>query len=365
MQRVILHVDLDSFYASIEELRNKEIRGKPVVICVFSGRSADSGAVSTANYKARELGIRAGLPIAYAKRLAKDKDVTFLPMDIEYYRTVSERIMAILEEEADATQQVSIDEAYLDVTSRSDGSWEEALKIADRIKRRISAEEGLTCSIGIGPNKLVAKMASSFKKPDGLTVVRETEVQNFFENLPLVEIHGIGSKTAEALEKLGIRTTKELSSADAQILEAALGKTKARLLQDKALGIDESPVEPTEPQQISRIGTLKEDTENLETILQKIGELAVDMKGRIEKKKVTFRTISIITIDTTLKAQTKSETIKQTDDLETILRVARSLLKIFFEDNPGKKLRRVGIRVSNLMRKEDREVPGSLDKFLN
>jgi DNA polymerase IV (DinB-like DNA polymerase) len=365
MQRVILHVDLDSFYASVEELRNKEIKGKPVVICVFSGRSADSGAVSTANYKARELGIRAGMPIVFARRLAKDKDVAFLPMDIEYYRTVSERIMTILEEECDAIQQVSIDEAYLDVTVRSGGRWEEALKMAEEIKRRINEEEGLTCSIGMGPNKLVAKMASSFKKPDGLTIVREMQVQKFFENLSLSDIHGIGSKTAEALDELGIRTTKELASVDVKILEATFGKNKARLLQDKAQGIDASSVEQTEPQQISRIGTLKEDTDSLETILQKISELAADMKVKIEKKKVTFRTISIITIDTTLKAQTKSETLQQTDDLKTILRVARSLFEMFFEENPEKKLRRVGIRVSNLMRKEGREIPGSLDKFLN
>jgi len=308
MQRLIIHVDLDSFYASLEELRNTEIRGKPVVICVFSGRSAESGAVSTANYKARELEIRAGMPISLAKRLARNKDVVFLPYDIEYYRTVSERIMDLLEDEADALQQVSIDEAYLDVTERSIGIWENAEKIAEKIKNKIRQREGLTCSIGVGSNKLIAKMASKQKKPDGLTVVRDTEVKKFLEKLPVSELHGIGDKTTKTLNQLGIRTVNELASFDLHILEEKFGKNKAKLLQNKAQGIDDSPVKHEEIQQISRIGTLKEDTDNLEIAFEKIKELSIDVEKKLRKKKALFRTISIITVDTTLKTQTKGRT---------------------------------------------------------
>lgn len=365
MQRIVLHVDLDSFYASLEELRNPVVRGKAIVICVYSGRSADSGAVSTANYKARELGIRAGMPIVFAKRLAKDKDVVFLPNDIEYYRTVSERIMEFLEDEADAIEQASIDEAYLDVTKRSVDSWENAQKIAEEIKRRIRDQEGLTCSVGIGPNKLIAKMASGYKKPDGLTVIRDTQVTDFLSNLPISELYGIGDKTTEALNSLGIRTARELADFDTTTLEKMFGRNRARLLQDKAKGTDESPVQQEEAQQISRIGTLREDTDNLETIFEKLRELAADLKARIEKKNVVFRTVSIIAIEKDLKMQTKSETIRETDNSETLLSAARSLLERFLEENPGRKLRRVGIRVSHLVPKEKQKLPDGLDKYLS
>jgi DNA polymerase IV (DinB-like DNA polymerase) len=358
MERIILHIDLDSFYASLEELRHEEIRGKPVVICVFSGRSEDSGAVSTANYKARELGIKSGMPISLAKRIAKDKDVVFLPNDIEYYRKVSDRIMEILEEEADIFQQVSIDEAYLDVTKRSMKSWNNAKKIAERIKERIKEQEDLTCSIGVGSNKLVAKMASKHKKPDGLTIIKDTEVKKFFENLPVSKIHGIGGKTTKILDELGIKTSKELADFDINILEERFGENKAKLLVEKARGIDDSPVEQKERQQISRLATLKEDTNDIETIFERIKELATDMKKKIEKGEVSFRTVSIILIDTVLKTQTRNETIQLTNDLNSALPTIKSLLDNFLKENSDKKLRRVGIRVSNLVYKKEQKTLG-------
>jgi DNA polymerase IV (DinB-like DNA polymerase) len=358
MQRIILHIDLDSFYASIEELRHEEIRGKPVVICVYSGRSEDSGAVSTANYKARELGIQSGMPIIMAKRIAKDKDVVFLPYDIEYYRTVSDRIMEILEEESDIMQQVSIDEAYLDVTKKSIENWDNAKTIAERIKKKIKQQEGLTCSIGIGPNKLVAKMASKHQKPDGLTVIKDNEVKGFFDNLPVSKIHGIGGKTTEVLDELGIKNAIDLANSNVSVLEEKFGKNKAKLLLDKARGIDDSPVEPKERQQISRLGTLKEDTSDLEMIFEKIKELSIDMKKKIEKQKVSFRTVSIITIDTTLKTQTRSQTVEISNDLDSVLPIAKSLLQNFLQENSDKKLRRVGIRVSNLVYKKKQRTLG-------
>ncbi|MCJ7759761.1 DNA polymerase IV [Candidatus Bathyarchaeota archaeon] len=365
MQRIVLHVDLDSFYASLEELRNKQIQGKPIVVCVFSGRTEDSGAVSTANYRARELGIKAGMPIVFAKRLAKDKDVVFLPVDMDYYHAVSERIMEILEEETDIIQQVSIDEAYLDITGRSSGDWDNAQRIAEEIKRRIRAEEGLTCSIGIGPNRLLAKMASERKKPDGLTIVKESQVNDFLRELPVSDLHGVGDKTVEVLNELGIKTADGLATFDLLILVGKFGKNRAKMLQEKAQGIDDTPVEPREIQQISRIATLKEDTSDLETILEKLLELSTDMKDRIEKKQVVFRTVSIITIDTDLKLHTRGKTIKPTDDVSLLLETSRSLLEGFLEDNPGKKMRRVGMRVSNLACRADSRNLEGLDRYLD
>ena len=355
-----MHVDLDSFYASLEENRHRDIRGKPVVICVYSGRTEDSGAVSTSNYKARELGIKAGMPIIIAKRIAKGKDVAFLPVDMDYYREVSDRIMELMEDESDILEQVSIDEAYLDVTKRTDGALDKSIGIANTIKEKITSQEGLTVSVGISSNKFVAKMASDFQKPNGLTVVKEREIMPFLENLKVSKLHGIGDKTTKSLNEIGIETASDLASYDLKELEDVFGKNKAKLLQDKSLGIDESPVEPREKKQLSRIGTLKEDTNDKNVIFEKIIGLSKDMEQRIIKNNVSFITVSLITIDTELKTQTKSETILQTKDIQKVVSVCKHLFEKYLEENPDKKLRRVGIRISNL---EFSKSQKTLDEF--
>ncbi|MFH1127627.1 MAG: DNA polymerase IV [archaeon] len=358
MQRIVLHVDMDSFFAALEELRRPEIRGKAVVVCVYSGRTSDSGAVSTANYRARELGIKSGMTIYSAKRLAMDKDVVFLPVDMEHYRAVSLRIMELLSREADAVEQVSVDEAYLDITRRSKGDFLTAGKIGIKIKRKIKEQESLTCSVGIGHNKFVAKMASKRKKPDGLTVVKPEEVLAFLGDLPVAKLHGIGKKTEEALNELGIRTAKELLGSRVDVLFGVFGENKAKMLLDKASGIDDEPVEQHEMQQISRIGTLKHDSDDVDFVFQKIKEISVGMKENVEKRKVAFRTVSVITIDTQLETRTRSETIALTDDVEVALAVGRRLLAGFFGENPGIALRRVGIRVSNFVDKKKQRTLG-------
>lgn len=354
MERIILHVDLDSFYASVEELRNEEIKGKPIVICVYSGRSEDSGAVSTANYKARELGIKAGIPIKRAKSLAKGHDVVFLPVDMEYYSEVSQRIMEVLEEESDKTQQVSVDEAYLDITGRA-SNWEEAQKVAKRIKGRVRERAGITCSVGISFNKFMAKMASEHQKPDGMTTVKPQEAKEFLASMPLTELHGIGKKTAEILNDMGIESADDLASHSFVELEEKFGKNKALMLHERAQGIDNSPVEPTIVQQVSRIGTLKQNTREPQLVMEKLHELIRDMGEKVEKKKVLFRTISLIAIDTQLKTHTKSETFQQTNDMDRVKEVMEQLLENFLAENPDTELRRVGIRLSNLTYREDQK----------
>jgi len=355
-----MHVDLDSFYASLEENRDPTIKGKPVVICVYSGRSEESGAVSTSNYKARAFGIKAGMPIVIAKRIAKGKDVVFLPVDMDYYREISERIMDLMEEESDTMEQVSIDEAYLDVTELTDGNWDKAIEIAKSIKEKISSQEELTASVGLSTNKFVAKIASDFQKPNGLTVVKEEEIINFLKYMPVSKLHGIGEKTTKALNDLGIQTAKDLSEYGLKELEEVFGKNKARLLHNKSLGIDDSPVEPREKKQLSRIGTLKEDTNDQNVIYEKIIELGKDMEIRILKNNVSFRTVSIITIDTELKTQTKSDTIPQTREIQKVINISKVLLEKYLKENPDKKLRRFGIRISNL---EFSKAQKTLDDF--
>ena len=348
MDRMILHVDLDALYASLEELRRPEIRGKPVVVCVYSGRTEDSGAVATSNYKARELGIKAGMPIAFAKRAAKGKDVVFLPVDLEHYREVSDRIMDILEAKADKTQQVSIDEAYLDVSESCKGEYSCAEGIAKEIKADVREQEGVTCSVGIAPNKFLAKMAGKKQKPDGLTIVRLGEEKAFLSSLPVGKLHGIGGKTVDELNELGVTKTVELAATPLSRLEEKFGRNKAKLLHEKARGIDDSPVEQKEKQQLSRIATLKMDSSDPGEIYEKIALLCADLDKKLQKDNLRFKTISLIIIDTHLQAQTRSETIPETDSACSVLPSYKGLIEKFFAQNPGRVLRRAGIRVSNL-----------------
>lgn len=178
--RIILHIDMDYFFAQCEEREHPELKGKPVVICVYSGRGGDRGAVSTSNYEARKLGVKAGISISRAKKLAPN--AVFLPVNMELYHYKSGQVMEILKEYSDKIEQESIDEAYCDLTEKVTG-FEGARMLALKLKDEIRQLVGLTCSVGIGPNKLIAKVASDYKKPDGLTVVRSEEVLQFLAPL--------------------------------------------------------------------------------------------------------------------------------------------------------------------------------------
>ncbi len=351
MPRIIMHADLDYFYAQCEVLRKPGLKGKPVVICVYSGRSGDSGAVGTASYEARKLGIKSGIPISAAKSLAeKDKNTAFLPVDMEYYRSVSERVMEILEAHADSFEQVSVDEAYLDVSSS--GSFASAAELAEEIKKEISKKESLTCSIGIGPNKLVAKMAAGVNKPDGLFSVEPGDVKDFLSPLHVKELFTVGPKTEEALSKPGIKTIGQLAAFDISKLKELLGEKKAEQLHHFASGIDERPVEQGERQQISKLGTLPENTRELQKISEFIDFLCADLDKRINRSGVAFRNVSFIAIATDLSLSTRSRTLKDfTDSMRTAAEEAKNLAREFLEGNPKIILRRAGIRVADLKKK--------------
>jgi len=174
--RIILHVDMDSFFAAIEERAHPEYTGKPIVVGADPKEGKGRGVVSTCNYKARKFGIKSGMPISRAWRLCSE--AVYLPVNFKLYEEVSSELMTILRKYADKFEPIGIDEAFLDVSLRAK-NFEDARRLAQRIKKEIYEEEKLTCSIGVGPNKLVAKIASDFKKPDGLTVVEEREVKQF------------------------------------------------------------------------------------------------------------------------------------------------------------------------------------------
>jgi DNA polymerase IV (DinB-like DNA polymerase) len=268
--RVIMLADFDYFYAQCEELRNPAISDKPVVVGVYSGRTEESGAVSTSNYIARKYGVKSGMPLFLAKRKLEGTESVFLPVDHEYYDEISDRIMRILRGYASSLEQVSVDEAYLDVTEKVEGSFEKAKEYAQKIKADVKNQVGISFSVGIGPNKLVAKIACDSQKPDGLTTVKPEEARAFLELLDVDRLLGVGKKTSLKMSEIGIKTIGDLSKYDVQKLFAIFGKTLGIYFHNAANATDNEPVqEQGEAESISRIGTLKQDTKDLEFILQK------------------------------------------------------------------------------------------------
>ena len=352
--RIVMLVDLDYFYAQCEERRNPSIKGKPVVVCVYSGRTEDSGAVSTANYVARKYGVKSGIPISLAKQKLKDVDAVFLPVDKEFYREVSDKIMEILRSHGDSFEQVGIDEAYLDVTQRTKGNHQEAEKLAETIKDDVLTRQQLTCSIGVGPNKLVAKIAADIQKPDGLTLVRPEEVESFLSPLPVRRLVGVGKKTEKKLETLGVRTVGQLARLDVQRLIEVFGRKLGTYFHNASLGIDDEPVqERSEPESVSRISTLKEDTRDLAVILDEAYRLCGNVHARLLNLGLLYRSVSIYLVVGDLSVHSRSKTFENpTSDLETFKKTVKELYEKFLGESDVE-ARRVGVKVSNLTKKEE------------
>lgn len=352
--RVVMLVDLDYFYAQLEEKRNPSIKDKPVVVCVYSGRTEDSGAVATANYIAREYGVRSGIPIALAKKRLKDNsDAVFIPMDREYYESVSDRIMSILRVYADSFEQVGIDEAYLDVTQRVQGSFDEAKELACRIKNSVKEQEGVTFSVGVGPNKLIAKIAADTQKPDGLTVVMPEEVRVFLSPLPAGRIIGIGGKTAKRMEEMGIDTISDLANYDIRELIETFGKVLGTYFHNASVGVDDSPVqERGEVESISRIATLKENTRDLDLIMEKANELCQDVYAKLVERGLTFKSVGIVVILRDLAVHSRSKTFETPmNQLDVIKRSTKELFEKFLDESTNE-VRRVGVKISSLAKEE-------------
>lgn len=359
MQRIIGLLDMDYFYAQVEERENPSLKGKPVVVGMYSGRTAESGAVATCNYEARKLGIRSGQPLQLARHMAqKNPDSVFVPARIEYYREVSEQIMRIVQSFTDAIETVGLDEAYFDLTEKSGGDFGKAGNISKKIKQQIFQEQKLTGTIGLGPNKLVAKIACDSQKPDGLTVVEPKKVPDFLNPLPAKKLLGVGPKTAEKLAELGVQTIEELSRVSLSQLKEVLGNARGELLYNSARGIDESPIESEwQKLQLSHIKTLPKDSENWEEVADFLEKLSVELFERTKKENARFKAVSIICVSSHLESFTKNKTLaEEAFDAQTIQAVSRDLVRQFFELHPGIVLRRVGVRVEKLNR------PGSASK---
>lgn len=351
--RIVLLVDLDYFFAQAEETRNTSIKDKPVVVCVYSGRSEDSGAVSTANYIARKLGVNSGMSISLAKRRLQNVDAVFLPVDDDFYGEISKRIMSILRGFADRFEQVGIDEAYLDVSQRTKGSYEEAAQLGRRMKNEILIQQGLTCSIGIGPNKILAKIAADIHKPDGLTAVRPEQVTEFLSPLPVDRLMGVGVKTGEKMRALGITTIGSLAKRDVQQLIEVFGKKLGLYFHNTSSGIDEEQVqEKTEVESISRISTLKENTRALRSILEKTDKQCEEVQAELKQSSLTFKTVTTVAVMKDLSIRSRSRTLEnKTDKVEVLKETARGLFENLLDES-RLEVRRVGVKVSGLAKDE-------------
>jgi DNA polymerase IV (DinB-like DNA polymerase) len=346
-------VDFDYFFAQCEELRNPVLTDRPVVIGVYSGRTEDSGAVSTANYIARKYGVKSGIPLFLAKKKLEGINAVFLPVDYEYYEGISDKIMQILRDYADAFEQVGIDEAYLDVSQKTQGDFGNAEDLAKSLKRLVKAQIGITFSVGIGPNKLLAKIASDTHKPDGLTLLRHEGVERFLDPLPVDRLIGVGRKISQKMNELNIKTIGDLARYDAQKLVVVFGKTLGIYFHNASNGVDNEPVKETgEAESISRIATLKQNTRDLTLISEKADILIGEIHKDITQKDLSYKQVGIIAVMSNLTIHNRSQTLEQPTDSIVTLRNLVSLLfsKLFVEENL--EVRRIGVKVSQLGKKD-------------
>ncbi|MFG6114421.1 DNA polymerase IV [Halobacillus sp. MO56] len=353
--RVIFHVDMNSFYASVEMAFDPGLKGKPLAIA--GNPEERKGIVVTSSYEARKHGVKTTMPLWEAKRHCPDLIV--MRPNFDRYRTASKEMFKILADVTDIIQPVSIDEGYMDITDCENlGS---PLEIADRIQERIAEELDLPCSIGIAPNKFLAKMASDMKKPMGITVLRKRDLPKKLWPLPIEEMYGVGEKTAEKLRSYKIETIGDLANYDVFKLKQLLGINGERL-KNRANGQDNRPVDPDAVHEFKSIGTsttLAQDTTDDMEIRQVLRRLANKVAARMSGKKVLARNVQLMIRYHDWKNVTRSRQLK--DYIHTSDDIFHIASRLFDEHWNQEPVRLLGITAGDLA--EQREVTQQLDIF--
>jgi DNA polymerase IV (DinB-like DNA polymerase) len=347
-KRIIFHMDMDHFYTAIEQREHPEYAGKPVVVGADPKGGKGRGVVSTSNYEARKAGIKSGMPISRAWKLCPD--AIYLPPNFPLYIKVSKEIMEIARRYADKFEQWGLDEAFLDVSTRVKG-YGEAEAYAKQLKSEIKMKEHLTCSVGVGPNKLIAKVASDYQKPNGLTLVKEDEADAFLAPLPVRRLLWVGRKTEAKLKKVGINTIGDLARCDPTMLAEAFG-VMGMQMHLMAHGIDRSEVEArTGVKSISHETTFKVDTDDAEAVLKALDALAADVSKEVAEQKLFFKTVTVKIRYENFETHTRSKTLpfitNRQQDLE---KTARQLLNDYLKRD--RKIRLIGVRASSFVKGE-------------
>lgn len=358
--RIVFHVDMDAFYASCELREHPEWRGKPVIVGADPQAGRGRGVVLTASYEARAFGVRSGMPISQAYRRCKDPEAVYVRPHFDLYVRTSREAFETVRSFADAFEPWGIDEGFLDVTARA-GTWDGARGLAADLKAAVRERHGLVASVGVAPNKAVAKIASDFGKPDGLTVVEPERVEAFLAPIPVNRIFGVGRKTDARLEALGIRTIGQLAAYPKDGLQKLFGSW-ADHMADVARGIDDSPVEPWTgpPKSIGSETTFDEDTADAETVHSIVEDLIAEVHPQLEQDGLVYRTVGIKVRFEDFETHTAAKSLRvHTRAMEPIVEQARAMLRPFLAD--GRKIRLVGVRLSNLMYAKPKAV--SLSRF--
>jgi DNA polymerase IV (DinB-like DNA polymerase) len=344
-KRIIFHLDMDHFYTAVEERERPEIKGTPVIVGADPKDGKGRGVVSTSNYEARKSGVRSGMPISVAWRLCPK--AVYLPPNFPLYIRVSGEIMALARKYACKFEQWGIDEAFLDVTGKVK-DWAEAEVLARQIKQEIKEKEGLTATIGVGSNKLVAKVASDFQKPDGLTIVNEEEVEKFFEPLPVRKLLWVGRKTEAKLKELGVNTIGDLARYNPSMLTSMFGVMGLQM-HLMAKGIDRSEVEErVGVKSLSHETTFEEDTADSTVIFQALDALCEDVLKETVNQHLLFKTVTVKIRYQGFETHTKSKTLPfLTNRLYDLQKTANELLFTYLCKD--RKVRLIGVRVSSLV----------------
>lgn len=352
--RKIIHVDMDAFYASVEELDNPDLKGKPLAV----GGSEKRGVVSAANYEARKFGVRSAMSGFQARKNCPH--LTFVKPRFDRYKEISKQIRAIFFEYTDLVEPLSLDEAYLDVTINKKGN-PSATMLATEIRQRILEKTGLNASAGISINKFIAKVASDINKPNGQKTVNPEEVIPFLENLDIRKFYGVGKVTAEKMYKLGIFTGKDLKSKSIEFLAENFGKS-GPYYYHVVRGIHHSEVKPHRiPKSVGAERTFNENLSSEVFMLERLEHIAQELERRLTKSKVAGKTITLKIKYSDFTLNTRSKTMPYfIADKDLILETAKDLL---YQEELQNSVRLLGISLSNL-NTEDKKTKKVDDKSI-